>query len=165
MTLALLIATVVPMVIEAGVAARHDRALRARGAIEPAEDVFGLMQLAYPGAFVAMIAEGWSRGAQEDPALVPGVVLFLLAKGLKYWAIATLGGRWTFRVLVPPGSTRIVDGPYRYLRHPNYVAVIGELAAVALMANARVTGPIATCLFLVLIVARVRIEERALAAR
>jgi methyltransferase len=123
------------------------------------------MQLAYPGGFLAMLVEGWLRQGESHPGLPAGIVVFVLAKGLKYWAIATLGDRWTFRVLVPPGSSRIVNGPYRMLRHPNYVAVIGELAGVAMMANARIAGPIGTGLFFLLILARIRVEERALAAR
>jgi methyltransferase len=89
-------------------------------------------------------------------------MVFGIAKALKYWAIATLGRRWTFRVLVPPGSTRIVAGPYRWMRHPNYVAVIGELAGAAAMMRAIVAGPIATVGFGALMLARIRIEERAL---
>ena len=165
MTLSLIaIAVFVAMAIEAVIAARHDRALRAGGAVEPKDDVYRLMQVAYPGAFVAMIVEGWVRGSQET-TLVAGIVTFLFAKGLKYWAIATLGERWTFRVLVPPGSIRIVRGPYRLVRHPNYVAVIGELAGLALMTAAGIAGPIGTSVFLILILARIRVEERALAER
>jgi methyltransferase len=159
------IAVLVPMVIEAVIAARHDRTLRALGAIEPRDDVYRWMQVAYPGAFCAMLAEGWMRGTSEPSLRLAGIITFVLAKGLKYWAIATLGERWTFKVLVPPGSTRIVRGPYLLLRHPNYVAVIGELAGVALMLGARVAGPIGTGVFLVLILARIRVEERALAVR
>lgn len=165
MTLSLIaIVVFVAMAIEAVIAARHDRALRAGGAVEPKDDVYRLMQVAYPGAFVAMIVEGWVRGSQET-TLVAGIVTFLFAKGLKYWAIATLGERWTFRVLVPPGSIRIVRGPYRLVRHPNYVAVIGELAGLALMTAAGIAGPIGTSVFLILILARIRVEERALAER
>jgi len=121
--------------------------------------------VAYPGAFAAMIVEGWMRGTYDPTLRLAGIITFLVAKGLKYWAVATLGERWTFKVLVPPGSTRIVRGPYRLLRHPNYVAVVGELAGVALMMGARVAGPIGTGMFLVLILARIRVEERALATR
>ena len=165
MILALGVLVFVAMLLEAAVANRHDRTLRARGAIEPSRDVYKLMQLAYPGGFLAMLVEGWLRQGERNPVLSAGIVVFVVAKALKYWAIATLGDRWTFRVLVPPGSSRIVNGPYRMVRHPNYVAVIGELAGVAMIANARITGPIATVLFFLLILARIRVEERALAAR
>src|SRR4051794_16622337 len=119
----------VPMVAEAVIATGHDQRLRADGAVEPRDDVYRWMQVAYPAAFMAMVAEGWASPDQDGSFLIAGILVFILAKALKYWAIATLGDRWTFRVLVPPGSARIVRGPYRVLRHPNYVAVIGELAA------------------------------------
>jgi len=165
MTLALIaMAAFVPMVLEAIVAASHDRALRAQGAVEPADDVYGVMRFAYPVSFVAMMGEGFIRGGPPSLILWIGIIVFVLAKGLKYWAIGTLGQRWTFRVLVPPRSNRIVRGPYRVLSHPNYVAVIAELAAVGFMTGALVAGPIATCLFEALILARIRVEERALAA-
>ena len=86
---------------------------------------------------------GGSLGAREprEPRVrAPASLVFALAKGLKYWAIATLGDRWTFRVLVPPRSTRVAAGPYRFLRHPNYVGVAGELAGMALMAQAPIAG-------------------------
>jgi methyltransferase len=153
------------MAIEAVVAARHDRALRALGAVEPAGDVYRAMQVAYPGAFLAMLAEGAWRGAGPDTLWIIGVGLFAAAKAIKYWAIASLGVRWTFRVLVPPGSQRTVRGPYRWISHPNYVAVALELAGVALAMHARVAGPIGLAGFSYLMWRRVRIEERALAGR
>jgi methyltransferase len=152
----------VPMALEARLSSRRERALRAAGAREPAGDVYAPMQVIYPGCFLAMAAEAWARGATPGELLAAGLIVFLAAKALKYWAIATLGARWTFKVLVPPGSSRIVAGPYRWLRHPNYLAVAGELAGVALMARAAVTGPMALALFGGLMLARIRVEERAL---
>ena len=155
----------VPMLLEARRSASNDRRLRAKGAIEPAADVYRLMQVAYPGCFLAMIAEAWVRGPGGTGFAVVGGVVFAASKALKYWAIATLGERWTFRVLVPPGSNRIVRGPYAYLRHPNYVAVAGELVGFALIARAPIAGAIAVTCFGVLMLARIRVEERALGMR
>ena len=95
---------------------------------------------------------------------VAGALLFVLAKALKWWAIATLDGAWTFRVIVVPGMRRVVTGPYRYLSHPNYVAVVGELAGVALLTAAQVSGPLATLAFGLLMMKRAAIERRALDA-
>jgi methyltransferase len=162
----LLLATAfVPMLAEAAIAARHDRALRARGATEPAADVYGAMQVAYPVCFLVMVGEAWLREAGVDGMFVAGVVVFAAAKALKYWAIATLGERWTFRVLVPPGSALVREGPYRWIRHPNYVAVAGELAGFAVMTQAAVTGVAGLIVFVLLMLARVRIEEQALGIR
>jgi methyltransferase len=163
--IALLAAVFVPMLLEARRAARHDRALRAAGAIEPQDDVYKVMQVAYPLAFLLPIGEAWLRGSPAAPLVGAGAVIFAIAKAIKYWAIASLGPRWTYRVLVPPASTRIVSGPYRFVRHPNYVGVAGELVGVALMAGAIVTGPIAVLGFTALMLARIRVEERALGLR
>jgi methyltransferase len=152
----------VPMLYEATRSRRNEQALRAMGAREPAGDVYLLMQVLYPACFVAMILEAWLRGTTADAVFSIGLVVFLSAKALKYWAIGTLGWRWTFRVLVPPRATHIVTGPYRFVRHPNYVAVAGELAGMAIMARAFVTGPIALALFGGLMLLRIRVEERAL---
>lgn len=153
------------MVIEATVAARHDRALRALGAVEPAGDIYRAMQVAYPAAFLAMLAEGAWRGVRPDTVATAGACVFLVAKALKYWAMASLGPRWTFRVLVPPGSQRTVRGPYRWIAHPNYVAVALELTGVALAMHARVAGPVGVAGFGFLMFRRVQIEEKALAGR
>jgi methyltransferase len=152
----------VPMAIEARVSAAHERTLRAQQAIEPADDVIGMMQVAYPGAFLLMLIEEIVRGAPDAGWLTAGLALFAAAKALKYWAIAALGSRWTFRVLVPPGGHRIATGPYRWLAHPNYIAVAGELTAVAIATGAVITGPIATLAFILLMRRRVAVEERAL---
>ena len=163
MTVALVaLAVFAPMVAEAAISRRHERVLRAAGAMEPAGDVYRVMQAAYPAAFLVMIAEGLWRGAAIGAVLIAGALVFVAAKILKYWAIDALGVRWTFRVLVPPGSDRTVSGPYRWLHHPNYLAVIGELAGTAVMTRALVTGPAATVGFAALMLARIRVENRAM---
>lgn len=161
----LLILIFAPLVIEALISARNDARLHALGAREPDGDVYRLMQFGYPAAFLVMIAEAWWRQPQIDRIFAAGLALFVAAKILKYWAIATLGSRWTFRVLVPPDSTRVVSGPYRFHRHPNYVAVIGELVGAALVAHAVIAGPVATVAFMLLIRRRIAVEERALGLR
>lgn len=158
----LLLLAFVPMLFEARLAARHDRALRAAGASEPPDDVIGWMQVVYPTAFVTMAAEAYVRSSGRDLFLFAGASVFVLAKAVKYWAIATLGSRWTFRVLVPPRSTLVTTGPYRFVRHPNYIGVMGELAGYALMAHAAYSGPASMLMFAWLIARRIRVEERAL---
>ena len=152
------------LILEALRASRNERAQRSRGGVEPAGDVYRLMQVAYPGCFVAMIVEGAMRGAPSRDLMVAGAVVFAAAKALKWWAILSLGPFWTFRVIVVPGSPSVGTGPYRIMRHPNYVGVVGELAGAALVAGAPVAGPLGTLLFIALMGARVRVENRALNA-
>jgi methyltransferase len=154
----------IPMALEAMRAAQNDLALRRMGAVEPEDDVFGVMQVVYPACFAAMLAEGWTGGAGTGRLFGFGLAIFVAAKALKYWAITALGVRWTFRVLVPPGSARTLRGPYRLLRHPNYLAVAGELMGMTLMARAPVTGVMSVVGFGLLMIARIRVENRALDA-
>lgn len=163
----LLLATVVfvPMLIEAVISRRNEARLRAQGAVEPPGDVYRAMQVAYPLAFVAMLLEGALRVQRVDVIVAAGFTVYVGAKSLKYWAIVTLGDRWAFRVLVPPGSALVAAGPYRILRHPNYVGVIGELVGAALIARAPIAGTAAVLGFGLLIVRRMRVEEAALGVR
>ena len=150
------------MLGEAIVSRRHERILRRQGAVEPRGDVYATMQWVYPGAFVLMAAEGVVAGSPATFIAATGVILMAVSKALKWWAMASLGIRWTFRVLIVPGAPLVTRGPYAIWRHPNYIAVVGEFLAMALMTNARVTGPVTTLLFSWLMWQRIRIEDRAL---
>jgi len=152
------------MIVEAVRARRNEQAQLARGGREPGGDVYAIMRVAYPVVFLLMIVEGAFRNLPPATVMTVGAVLLVAAKALKWWAIQSLGQAWTFRVIVMPGTPLVEEGPYRYLRHPNYVAVIGELVSVALLTNARVAGPVATIVFGALIVRRVSVENRALDA-
>jgi methyltransferase len=154
----------VPMLGEAARASVNERAKLARGGIEPAGDVYAVMAVAYPAAFLAMIAEALARGPVPATVFAAGAVLFAAAKALKWYAIGTLGPAWTFRVIVVPGDTRVSTGPYRFVAHPNYVAVAGELAGAAIMAGAWIAGPLATLAFIGLMMKRVSVERAALDA-
>ena len=152
------------MGLEALLSRRNERALRARGAIEPRGDVHPWMAVAYPLGFVAIALEGASRGASSPVWIACGLTVLAVAKALKYWAIHALADRWSFRVLVLPGAPLVAHGPYRFMRHPNYVAVVGEFVGATLACHAWVAGPIATAVFLFLIRQRVRVEEAALSS-
>lgn len=147
---------------EAALSAFNERQLRARGAIEPAGDVINTMRWAYPLSFVAIGIEGAMTGPAPREVMMYGLALFGLAKALKLWAISSLGTRWSYRVLILPGAPLITTGPYRFLAHPNYVAVAGEIASVALIVWAPITGVLATMGFGALMIKRIRIEDAAL---
>ena len=157
-----LLAVLLIMAGEAALSAHNESVLRARGAVEPPDDVYRTMQWAYPACFVAMAAEGALLGPSPPNVLAAGLAVFGLAKALKISAISALGVRWTFRVLVPPAAPLVATGPYRVMRHPNYLAVLGELAGVALIVWAPLTGVLALVGFGWLIGKRIRVEERAL---
>ena len=155
----------VPMLLENQISRRNHAGLLAAGATEPSDDVYPVMLVAYPASFLAMLVEAFVRGSTWTPVALAGGIVFAAAKALKYWSMATLGPRWTFRVLVPPGSVLKRTGPYRYARHPNYVGVMGELIGYALLAGAPVSGTLASAIFAAILLARIRVEERALGLR
>lgn len=158
----LLVGVLLFMLVELQLSRFNERALRAQGAVEPTGDIYEVMRIAYPAAFAAMAVEGaWHAGLQREMVLA-GLLLFGWAKALKFWAIATLGTRWTFRVLVPPAAPLVTGGPYRFLRHPNYVAVMGEIAAFAIALEAPVAGTVAGLGFAWILFRRIRVEDHAL---
>lgn len=144
--------------------ARHnERWARARGAREHGARHYPLFFVVHVGWLLAWPLEAVSKGA----GLVwfwPGCALaFVLAQALRYWAIATLGRSWNTRVLVIPGAGLVTGGPYRLMRHPNYMAVVIELAAVPLAFGAWWTATSVGVLNLVLLLAiRIPCEEGAL---
>ncbi len=142
------------MLVEAAVSRAREKRLRARGAVEP--------PVAYPGIFAVMVAEGAWWALPVGAGFLGGVAIFAAAKALKVAAIAALGDRWSFRVLVIPGASLVVKGPYRIMRHPNYLAVVLEIVAAAVMAPAPVSGPVSLLLFGQLLRRRMAHEERSL---
>ena len=163
-SLIVVIGVLLLMLVELQLSYFNERALRARGAVEPPDDPYRLMRLAYPGAFVAMGLEGATHALNRD-ALLAGLVMLGGAKLLKFWVMATLRDRWTFKVLVPKDAPLVTAGPYRFVNHPNYVAVILELAAVALALSAPVTGLASVLLFVWILRRRMAVEDRALGRR
>jgi methyltransferase len=152
------------MVVEARRAARNEAVQRDRGGVEPPGDVFAIMRIVYPAVFLVMFAEGFWRGAPPPALWIAGAAILAASKFLKWWAIVSLGSSWTFRVIVVPGMPLVLKGPYRALRHPNYVAVAGELVGVAIADGARIAGPLGCAVFGWLLWRRVAVENRALAA-
>ncbi len=153
------------MLAEARTSRRHVAWLLSHGAVAPPGDVYAAMAVLYPAAFLGMGLEGIWRGADGAAAagmFVSGALMFLASKALKYWAIGALRERWSFRVLVLPGVPLVRSGPYRYVSHPNYIAVVGELGGAAMMMHAQIAGPLALVVFGGVLWARVRFERRVL---
>lgn len=165
LALAVLLVVAIGMAGELWLSKRNERRLLARGALAPPDPAYRTMRWAYPLAFLAMAGEGALRGSPPMTLSIAGGAIFAAAKALKYWAVASLGDRWTFRVFVLPGTPLVTNGPYRLMRHPNYLAVVGELVGMALLVGARITGPSSLLLFGWLLRRRIDAEERALGLR
>ena len=142
---------------------RHERLLRARGAVERGRGHYPLIVALHALWLLSTLVEGLLRGP-DPPAYWPlPLALFLLVQPLRYWAIFSLGEYWNTRILVVPGTMPIRRGPYRYLKHPNYVVVATELFTFPLIFGAWITAFVFSIFNAALLYVRIKRENRALA--
>lgn len=145
------------------VARRNAGIARSHGAVEYGRSHYPLMVLLHAGLLAGVVTEVWIR----RPAMPVGIsaalfVLLLAAQALRWWCIASLGAQWNTRILVIPGAGPVRHGPYRRLRHPNYVAVVAEGVVLPLIGGAWITAVAFTAANLALLTWRVRTENHAL---
>ena len=145
--------------------ARNARLARARGGVESGQGHYPVMAV-FHGVFLAACALEVVLLRRPFPGVVGWIALAVAvgAQALRYWAIATLGWRWNTRIVVVPGAAPVTGGPYRLVRHPNYVAVIAEMLALPLVHGAWLTALIFSLGNAWLLRVRIRAEERALGA-
>jgi methyltransferase len=135
----------------------------ARGGEEHGAGHYPVMVALHSMLLVGAATEVMVAARPFVPALGwPMLGLVVAAQVLRWWCIRTLGRRWSTRVVVVPGLPLVDTGPYRVLRHPNYLAVVVEGIALPLVHSAWVTAALFTALNLALLRVRVRVEETAL---
>jgi methyltransferase len=138
---------------------------RARGGVEFGGGHYPVMVALHSGLLAACLIEAIALHRPFIPAL--GWVMLaivLAAQALRWWCIGTLGRQWNTRVVVVPGAPRVAGGPYRFLAHPNYVAVIAEGAALPLVHTAWITALVFSVLNAALLTTRIKVENAALAS-
>jgi methyltransferase len=152
--------------IEMRLSRRHQRAMAADGAAPLPEPVFPAMVALHTGILAAAVVETLLLARPFVVALaIPAVALVALANALRLWVIAALGVQWNVRVVASTPSLGVVTrGPYRFVRHPNYVAVFVELAALPLVHGAYLTAIAGTLLHVAVLRRRVGLEESVLMA-
>ncbi len=154
----------VQRLLELRVARRHRLALLARGGVEVAPRHYRAMVVLHTGFLLACPLEVWCLRRPFRPALAAAMgALFLAAQALRYWAMSALGERWTTRIVCLPGAPLVAGGPYRFLRHPNYLAVAVEMAALPLLHGAWLTAAVFSAANALVLRVRIRHEEAALA--
>ena len=139
--------------------ARNTARLRARGARESGAGHYP----AIVAVHAAWLAGLWLLARESSPSPIL-VALFALLQLARLWVLATLGARWTTRVLVLPGAAPIASGPYRFLKHPNYAIVAAEIALLPLAFGLPVFALVFTLLNALVLTRRIRVEDAALAA-
>lgn len=157
----LIAAVAVERVAELVVSQRNLRWSRERGGVEFGAGHYPAMVVLHTALLAGCLVEAPHR--EFLPALGwPMLALVLGAQALRWWCIATLGRQWNTRVLVVPGARRVTAGPYRFVAHPNYVAVVVEGVALPLVHTAWITALMFTALNAALLRTRIACEERAL---
>lgn len=153
---------VVQRILELRLAQANLRWALSQGAREYGREHYPLFFLLHLGWMLGWLLEGLAR-QQLSPIWWLWLAVFVLAQGLRYWAIQSLGRYWNTRIIIVPGAKKIAGGPYRYLRHPNYLAVALELLSLPLIFNAWITALAATLLNAwLLLTVRIPAEEKAL---
>jgi methyltransferase len=161
--LLLVVAVVLERLCELLITRRNLAWARERGAREHGRDHYPWMVAVHSSFLLACPTEVVVLDRPFVPWLgVPMLALLALAMTLRYWAIATLGRRWTTRIVVVPGLPVVTGGPYRWLRHPNYLAVAIEVAALPLIHTAWITALVWSLANALVLRARIRSEEAAL---
>ena len=140
------------------VLARHNtRRLLAAGAVEVAPSHYPLIIAVHASWLLGLWIFGWNA-----PVRPAWLALFCLLQLLRVWVIATLGPRWTTRIIVAPGLPLVASGPYRWLSHPNYVVVASEIAVLPLCLGLPWFALLFTALDAAILSIRIRAENRAL---
>lgn len=161
---ALVAAFAVERLAELVVSQRNLRWARAAGGTEHGRGHYPVMAVMHVGLLVGCVAEVLLLDRPFVPALGwPMLVLVVASQALRWWCIATLGRQWNTRVVVVPGMPRVQRGPYRWLPHPNYVAVVVEGAALPLVHSAWLTAVAFSLVNAAVLTVRIRCEDRALA--
>ena len=151
-------------VAELVVSTRNAAWSKQRGGVETGLGHYPFMVVLHTGLLVGALVEAWVRRPDVPSALAWSMLALVLAsQALRWWCISTLGRQWNTRVIVVPGLAPVTGGPYRLLRHPNYVAVVVEGVALPLVHAAWVTALVFTVANAALLTVRIRCEDRALA--
>ena len=143
---------------ELWLAQRNTAALLAAGGYEAAPGHYPVIVLLHAGWLAAL----WWL-ARDHPLQYGWLAMFLLLQGLRVWTLATLGRRWTTRIIILPGAPLVAGGPYRFIRHPNYLVVVGEIACLPLALGAPIVALVFSLANAAVLAVRIRAENAALA--
>ena len=147
--------------IEVGYATRNTRALLMRGGVEAGRRHYPLFVLLHAAWLLAILV------ALPEPPVIHAapLVIFILLQVARMWVIVSLGPYWTTRIITLPGAPLIRRGPYRYLRHPNYLIVAGEIIALPLVFGEVWVALVFSVLNAMLLAWRIHVEEGVLRER
>ena len=143
---------------ELWLARRNTVALMAQGGFEVAPGHYPWIAMLHAAWLVCLWGEGWFR-----PIVPAWLAAFLFLQLGRVWVLATLGRRWTTRIIVVPNAPLVTGGPYRFVRHPNYLVVIGEIAVLPLCLGLPWLAMVFSLANLAVLAVRIRAENTSLA--
>ncbi|WP_078380246.1 isoprenylcysteine carboxyl methyltransferase family protein [Sutcliffiella halmapala] len=147
---------------ELSIAKNNERWMKENGALEFGENHYGYMVFMHIAFLVCFLLEVLVFAKTIHPLWPVIVILFMVTQGLRIWAITSLGRYWNTKILVVPSATIVRKGPYRFLRHPNYLIVGLEIFLIPVLFQAYITAALFTILNVWMLSVRIPIEEKAL---
>jgi methyltransferase len=153
---------IVQRISELILAKNNEKYLKSNGAIEYDKRGYKYIVLMHNLFFISVITEFVFLDRQLNEYWKVLIIIFICTQLLRYWAIFTLGKRWNTKILVLPNTEPIRSGLYKHLKHPNYIAVIIEIAVIPLLFSCYYTTVVFSILNLIVLQRRIRIEEEAL---
>ena len=157
-----LLFVILQRLIELLIAKRNERILKVQGAIEFDKNGYRVIAAMHVAFFISLICEKVFFLRTLNTYWIVFAVVFAGAQVLRYWAIKTLGVYWNTKILVLPNHKLVNTGLYKYLRHPNYIAVIVEIAVIPLIFSCYLTASIFSVINFILLRRRIKIEKIAL---
>ncbi|WP_409304505.1 isoprenylcysteine carboxyl methyltransferase family protein [Peribacillus sp. SCS-155] len=148
--------------IELKIAKKNENWMKAQGAVEFGQSHYPWMVLMHIGFFGILILETVLKGFAAASFWPVWMAVFILAQTVRIWVIMSLGKYWNTKIIVLPESEITVKGPYKFLKHPNYLVVAVEIIVISLIFNAYFTGVLFTLLNLWMMAVRIPEEENAL---
>ncbi|PID02228.1 isoprenylcysteine carboxyl methyltransferase [Sporosarcina sp. P2] len=156
------IIVVMQRLVELVVANRNEKWIRSKGAIEIGASHYKWMVLMHTAFFISLLIEVLLFNRSLSPFSGAFVAVFLLMQVLRVWCLLSLGKFWNTKILILPGANVRKKGPYRWIRHPNYVIVTTELIVLPLLFSAYFTAGLFLILNIWMLSVRIPAEERAL---
>lgn len=153
---------IVQRLSELFIAKKNEKILKSGGAVEYDKEGYRYIVAMHISFFICFTAEKIYFNRELNPFSNYLLAVFFLAQVLRYWAIISLGSFWNTRIIILKGAPLIKKGPYRFLNHPNYIAVITELAVIPLIFSCYFTALIFSALNVIILIRRKSIEEKAL---
>lgn len=158
----ILLLIIIQRLLELRIAKRNEAWLKQRGGVEKGEDHYKWFIIVHTLFFVSLLAEALLNNQQTFKFNYLLFLLFLLTQIGRIWCITSLGKFWNTKIIISPQFSLVKEGPYKYVKHPNYIIVGIELMVIPFLFNAYITGIVFPILHILLLTIRIPAEEKAL---